>query len=802
MDGSDKEPLIPPFLGTNDKFPNWNVLPKGQYRFIFNDPSFMLDCKYTKFADSVFKDAQTLVAQCGPNKQYRFTVKDLEGRVLDSEVENTRFGCSACPVGFDYMVGFTDIQSFNDLGEYNSVQNEAQCNELCQERGCKSFIFSFNHKKCKLAKHHFTKMEYSNFEDYNVCTKQPYCCSTLEMSSTGATQTFQGARLGTYQKTGDKYNNRDIYKQQGGSNIMYFRGEEDYGWVISSGLSSKGGLRSSFDFECPSDAIQWVYYFYEDNIWNKDEGVQVSCSTVCQQNKRTDRCGKWKKACLLNLPFFDVRTYTTGDHTGVRGSASLRWGIQSGGFEDATIDTDAKYCIAGNTQAEYSTNSCKNDEKYLFNKYAAGLTNPNGEQLTVVNAVPKFITKLQEYNHALNVHITNNNRNLQQPEKQDHYYHHFKDSDSFWLEYPPIPNDHLSQYNRNDLSLKDLENQNMQYAGDFLRDCKTRPQGPRAPQHFIYSCGGKDVGSKNRLCMTNENNHFSENDKVSISKQQSTDQMKIQKKDYEKESTFNKEIKLTIDTAHVGWTGKLLKTAEVKRIKEMIPKGVHGNARKCGLTRAQFAKGRGAFGDSIHVDTNNNNIETLVRGDQSNGLAEKHFILDQKSHADNLNAANELSKFRRYPENMNPQINTVFVVPSSFTNENISPNTVSLPASSNVLYYCNLFGCLLDYSKLDVYRTYTGPDGFELLGFKGLPSVRTKTIRQIDHKRAINSFCIMDKFVVTYQCERTRPTPPATNSDFNCVRMTVDGKEAQCVGVIDDALDSIGHLYGAFCKQN
>jgi len=791
MEGSDKEPLIPPSLVTNDQFSNWNILPKGQYRFIFGDPSIILDCKYTKFADSVFKDARTVVAKCGPNKQYRFTVKDLEGRDLDSEVKNTRFGCSACPVGFDYMVGFTDIPSFNDLGEYNDIQNEAQCNELCQERGCKSFIFSFNHKKCKLARKHFTKMEYSNYEDYNVCTKQPDCCSTLEIASTGDTQTYQGARLGTYLKTGDKHNNRDIYKQEGGSKILYYRGEEEYGWVVSSGLSSKGGLRSSFDFECPSDAIQWGY-FYQDEIWITDDGVHLSCSTVCLLNKQMPRVRSGGKLCdcKVDLPYFDVRKYSTNPDD-PRGSASLRWGIQSGGFEAEKKEKDANYCIKANTQAEYSTNSCKDEEKYLFNKYAAGVFVP--ERLTPPGTNPPVFSAFGDHYGGMITHFMDKNLNLGMGKKQDFYYHRFNaNGDTFKLELPAIPN-HASRNNRkNDLSLKDLMNKEEQYIDNFLRDCKTEQNVP-IPEHFLKMCYSSTVGSWFKLCMTKENNRFTFSDYFSILKQQSTDQMVINNNyiDYEVQDA---EIKLTIDTKRVGWTGELLEPAEIKRIMDIPGRNDKIKGRKCGLSRAQFAKGRGAFGDYT-VD----GLETgFVKGHMSNGLAEKHFILDQRSDFKNLEAARQLSKRRRYPEDMNPQINTVFVVSSSFTNEKTSPN----PAYP----LCKDFGCLLDYSKLNVYSDAS--EGFELLGFKGLPSVRTETIRRIYHKRAINSFCIMDRFVETYQCTRA-----STNNagNFDCSTMMAHPttlpnqpiqpkKEALCVAVIDDALDSIGHLYGAFCK--
>ena len=142
-----------------------------------------------------------IIAKCGPTKQYRFTVTDQAGTVLDSEVKNTRFGCSPCPVGFDYMDGYEIVKSYDSLGEYIDIDNESKCNELCEKNGCKSFLYSYKKKKCKLAKNHFTKPQYTNYGDYNICTKKLECCSVLDISSTGATQTFQGSRLGTYKKT-------------------------------------------------------------------------------------------------------------------------------------------------------------------------------------------------------------------------------------------------------------------------------------------------------------------------------------------------------------------------------------------------------------------------------------------------------------------------------------------------------------------------------------------------------------------------------------------------------------------------
>jgi len=228
------------------------------------------------------------------------------------------------------------------------------------------------------------------------------------------------------------------------------------------------------------------------------------------------------------------------------------------------------------------------------------------------------------------------------------------------------------------------------------------------------------------------------------------------------------------------------------------PSKTNEHSRKCGLTREQFAKGKGAFGDYYFG-------KTFIPRVQTKGLAEKHFIIDQKDDAKNEAAANILSKHRDYP-NINPQINTVFVVEKTFTNEHSNSENKQLKK------FCENYGCLLNYDNLKLYNE---PDttNFELSGFKGLPSVRTKTIREDPHIRSVNSFCIMKEFVQIYQCKRVKDQSlsPEDNKkkDFNCEKFkpkqNEGGVEVEvdvvCAGVIDDSEDSVGHLYGLFCKK-
>jgi len=776
MEGSYKEPLLPPSVITSEEILYWNKLPKGQYRFLVGDPSVILHCKHTKFSDPMFQDARTIVASCGPSKQYRFTVKDLEGNILDGEVKNTRFGCSACPVGFDYMNGYTDIKSYNSLGEFNEIGNEKECKELCEEKGCKSFIFSFKNKKCKLAKNHFTKTEYLNHEDYNVCTKKLDCCEALEISSSGDTKTYQGARLGTYKKTGEKYNNRDVYKQTGGSKIMYFRGEEDYGWVVSSGVTSYGGLRSAFDFDCPSDAIQWEYYLFAENKWIEDRDVELTCDFVCKLDRVSlnravlpDIVGQCE---CISLPFFEVNAF------GCRSGPTLRWGVQRGGFADKISDIRLRHCITGNTRAEYSEDPCLDDEEYLFNKY---LNEPeplkskhkSDKKYTLAyNEFPKgslLYAKIKEANAGLPDDDDDDN-------KQDFY---IAASNKFKREAG-------KDSRKTILSLKDLEDNYITEEGHKVpRDCKDikhtdydiTDSSKHPPAAFKARCtSGK--GPDYKLCKTQEN--------IPTDKIKTSDQRIV--KDFNDKESLDSEILLTIDTENSQHQEPLLTDEEVERIKK-IPDSDKPNGRMCGLSREQFAKGRGAFGDAW---VKGKKGEWAKREDNK-GLAEKHFILDQKDEDTNKEAAKRLSEHRGFPDGF-PQINTVFVVDDEFTNEVRKSMNPQFPG------FCEDYRCLLDYTNLKLF--YDGPSsGFELKGFKGLPSVRTNTVRDDPHKRAISSFCIMRDFVKTYQCIKENKKDGFICEELMLYNGSKVKVKVKCVAVIDDALDSVGHLYGYFCKE-
>lgn len=231
------------------------------------------------------KGFKTIYALCGP-QQYRFTIYAENGDLLHTEFKNDRFGCDPCPASYRYIPGYVSHRDERHLSTSYGIQNVDLCEDMCYNSlNCKSFSYSKKGQICDLFVDIIVEATYESYEDFALCSADPECCEKIEISATGDTSLFQPNRLGTFSQFGS-FNNRAAFKQVSGSKILFYAGYQDrYGWVVSSGFDSLGGLRSppSKDSLCPTASSSWEYF--SGSVWIQDPSVVLSCETKETETK-------------------------------------------------------------------------------------------------------------------------------------------------------------------------------------------------------------------------------------------------------------------------------------------------------------------------------------------------------------------------------------------------------------------------------------------------------------------------------------------------------------------------------------
>lgn len=284
--GSKNVPLLPPTATLyGDYKENFIRDVRGQIQLYTGEQLVRLTCPNSKFFDMDLKGFKTIYALCGP-KQYRFTVYAENGDLLHTEFKNDRFGCDPCPPSYIYIPGYVSNRDERHLSTSYGIPNVDLCEDMCYNtKTCRSFSYSQKGQICDLFVDIIVEATYGSYEDFALCSSDPECCEKIEISATGDTSLFQLNRLGTFSRFGS-FNNRAAYKQVSGSKILFYAGYQDrYGWVVSSGFNSLGGLRSppSKDTLCPTDSLSWEYY--SGSVWIEDPSVVLSCKSEETETK-------------------------------------------------------------------------------------------------------------------------------------------------------------------------------------------------------------------------------------------------------------------------------------------------------------------------------------------------------------------------------------------------------------------------------------------------------------------------------------------------------------------------------------
>lgn len=274
---------------------DWNKISNYRFKFMKGQPGVYLTCKN---GFNHFTCDQDIFIKC--TGDYRFSVysvsqEDSKTKVLSKiadDVPNTHFGCDPCPNGYEYKEGYESRTYETNLGGFEYVPDEFECMNKCEAVNCKTFAYSPILHKCKLHSRKIAAPSKSKYEDYKLCVKkdndvcdskipESSCCNTVRVSSSGKASGFTSNRFGKYVEEGI-FKNRIYYRQEGGSNVLYYPGDENYGWVVASSLESLGVLRSNPNEEsvCPDETtFTWKYWTGEK--WEEDKEFNIECSDPC-----------------------------------------------------------------------------------------------------------------------------------------------------------------------------------------------------------------------------------------------------------------------------------------------------------------------------------------------------------------------------------------------------------------------------------------------------------------------------------------------------------------------------------------
>ena len=101
------------------------------------------------------------------------------------------------------------------------------------------------------------------------------CCEAIQISSTGGAAGDHGSRLGSYTKDGT-HNHKPIYWQNGGNNLIYYRGTPHFRWAFGPRLNLET-LRSFHNPvpNCPYNVTEWEYI--SQTRWLVDNTIKGTC---------------------------------------------------------------------------------------------------------------------------------------------------------------------------------------------------------------------------------------------------------------------------------------------------------------------------------------------------------------------------------------------------------------------------------------------------------------------------------------------------------------------------------------------